>query len=245
MTLAQDQRYIFGLMCAQYTVKGPARALADHLSAHLATPLDQRVYDERVVPFHMAPVLVNRRSERYLQEMRFHLTPAWAREPKVKWATYNARLDDIETKSSFRRPFLDKHCIVVLSGFVEPIYSGDHAGHMVSFQRRDEDWLLAAGIYDEWVNPRTGEILESFSIITDAPDDFVAKVGHDRQPLFLNAHDVGTWLSVSEKDPQALRTWLRQRRAALDLVVEHDRPMRVGWEKRIPEEKANDGLSNS
>jgi putative SOS response-associated peptidase YedK len=182
-------------MCAQYTVKGPARAIAERFFASIAPELKEKVYDTRVVPFYNAPVLVEKDHGRVLREMRFHLTPRWAKEPKVKWATYNARLEDVDQKASFKRPFLDNHCVAIINGFVEPIYRGEYAGHMVQFQRTDELWLLAAGIYEEWVNPETGEILESFALLTDPPEDFVAKVGHDRQPIFLAPDDFGTWLS--------------------------------------------------
>ncbi len=224
------------LMCAQYMVKGPARAIAERYFAKISPELKAKIYETRIVPFTLAPILVNRDHDRVLTEMRFHLTPSWAKEAKVKWATYNARLEDVETKASFKKAFKAKHCIVPINGFIEPIYKGEHAGFMVEFNRTDESWLLAAGIYDEWVHPGTGEILESFSILTDPPEEFVAKIGHDRQPLFLDPNHIGTWLEAKDVKPAELREWLRHHRHPQELFVRHDRPMRPGWEKRIPEE---------
>ena len=223
-------------MCAQYMVKGPARAMAERFFAHLSPELKLKVYETRIVPFTLAPVLVNRDHDRVLAEMRFHLTPSWAKEPKVRAATYIARLEDVETKASFKRAFKDNHCVVPISGFVEPIYTGEHAGYMVEFKRTDESWLLAAGIYDEWVYPGTGEILQSFSLLTASPEEFVVKVGHDREPVFLAPEDIGTWLEAKDAKPAELRDWLRRHRQVQELSVRHDRPMRPGWEKRIPEE---------
>lgn len=223
-------------MCAQYMVKGPARAIAERFFAKISPELKEKIYDARIVPFGRAPVLVNRGQTRVLTEMRFHLTPAWSKEPKVKWATYNARLEDVETKASFKRAFKEKHCVVPINGFVEPIYKGEHAGFMVEFSRKDDLWLMAAGIFDEWVNPQSGEILESFSLLTDPPDDFVAKAGHDRQPIFIGPNHIGTWLENKHEKPDELREWLRGHREEQDFIVAHDRPMRPGWEKRIPED---------
>lgn len=223
-------------MCAQFMVQGPARAIADRYFAKLSPELASRVYDDRVVPFHKAPVLVDIDGQRWLKEMRFHLTPRWAKEAKVKWATYNARIEGIEEKASFRHAFRHKHCVVLLNGFVEAIYLGEHAGYMVQFRRRDDDLIPAAGIFDEWVDPKTGEVLESFAILTDVPEPFVELNGHDREPIFVKDQDISGWLQSGGREPEILRGWLRDHREPQDLKVTRDRAMRPGWEKRIPKD---------
>ena len=223
-------------MCAQFMIRGSARLIGEHFQARMAPELTHRDYEDRVVPFKPGLVVVRREGHRELREMRFHLTPRWSKEERVKWATYNARLDSIETKATFKAAFRENHCLVILNGFIEPIYKGDYAGYMVQFHRPDGLWMAAAGIFDQWVHPTTGEIVESFSIITDEPDEFVAKTGHDREPLFLRPDYFDEWLEPKKAKPEDLKGELRSHRANIELIADRDRAMRPGWEKRIPEE---------
>ncbi|MEK7691600.1 MAG: SOS response-associated peptidase family protein, partial [Bdellovibrionota bacterium] len=105
------------------------------------------------------------------------------------------------------------------------------AGNMVDF-RVESGLLLAAGLWDRWVNPTDGEVVESFTIITDEPYDFVRKTGHDRSPLFLGEDIVPEWLDPNQHDADRLKGILKKGRFIPKLMVDIDRPLRPGWEKR-------------
>jgi putative SOS response-associated peptidase YedK len=103
---------------------------------------------------------------------------------------------------------------------------------MVSFHTKKNDLLVAAGIWDEWVNKETGEVLESFAILTDEASPFVSETGHDRQPVFVDDQTANLWLRKTFDNPLQSVETLRKGKVQLDLGVEIDRPLKAGWEKR-------------
>ena len=54
--------------------------------------------------------------------------------------------------------------------------------------------LTVAGLWDEWKNVETGEMLKSCTMIITAPNDFVAEV-HDRMPVLLGEKEFEPWLN--------------------------------------------------
>ncbi len=225
-------------MCAQFLIKSRVEELAKKFGIMLPTDFDPdksgAPLDQRILPHRSAPVIVSDQGQRVLKQMNFSLVPAWSKEPKVKFATHNARIETVTEKPTWRIPFATHRCLVPITHFIEPIYIKKYAGNMVQFFLKSQGLLAAAGIYDIWANKETGEVLESFSILTDAPPPFVADIGHDRCPIFLKESAFGEWLSEGKKDPKTLLQLLQKNRADLDLDVKIDRPLAKGWEKRVP-----------
>lgn len=190
-------------------------------------------FNGRFLPYSTAPVVVAREEQHILKPMNFSLVPHWSKTPKVKFATYNARLDTILQKPTWRGPFVKKHCLVPISEFVESIteIGKKYSGNMVRFHDKENQIMVAAGIYDEWTNSETGEILESFAILTDEPSPFIAKIGHDRSPVFLDKDHYHEWLTF-KGDGQAALALLRRAKKEFDYQVEIERPLKPGWEKR-------------
>jgi putative SOS response-associated peptidase YedK len=127
--------------------------------------------------------------------------------------------------------------LIPLTQFVESIteIGKPLAGNMVRFHEKENHLLIAAGIYDEWVNKETGEILESFAILTDAPPPFIAQVGHDRCPVFIRKEHYNDWLNYKGDGNGALEILSRARKE-LHLKVEIERPLKPGWEKRAKQD---------
>jgi len=216
-------------MCAQYLIKKNIKNLQEVFQ--LTFDIDDSDFPRRVLPYTTAPVIT---PDHKVKAMNFSLIPIWSKERKVKFATHNARLDTVAIKPTWKRPFTQNHCIVPISSFVEPIYTGKHAGHMVAFDSNEP--LLAVGITDTWTDRQTGEHIESFSIVTDDPSDYVAKIGHDRQPVFLNSKNAEFWLNPPTNDTEDLIQFLKENAIVPTLSIEIDRPMAKGWEKRIPKD---------
>ncbi|MGZ3722480.1 MAG: SOS response-associated peptidase family protein, partial [Bdellovibrionales bacterium] len=116
--------------------------------------------------------------------------------------------------------------------FIEPIYEGEFAGHMVAFSGKDGGMLYAAGVWDEWLNKETGEVIQSFAIITYEPPPFIAGIGHDRCPIFLNAEAGAEWLGNTDLNSRVLKEFLLEEKFVPELAVAKHRAMRPGWEKR-------------
>lgn len=219
------------------------RAEMSRLAALLkAQALAETQVDLRVLPGVEAPVARLEDGKAMLKTLRFGLIPSWSKEPKVKFATHNARLTTFDEragreipifeKPTWRGAFRSRHCVVPVSRFIEPIYTGERAGHMVAFLPEEAEFLWAAGIWEKWFSAQTGEVIESFAILTDAPLPFVEKTGHDRSPVFLRESDVEKWLSSEGAEPRALLQEISTLRSTPKLRAEVDRPLSRGWEKR-------------
>lgn len=230
-------------MCAQYIVA--ARKKQWKLVYGIDLPDDFEGFDEKVVPYKMAPVVLQRGPKRVTEAMNFSLIPAWSKESKVKFSTHNARLESTDEKTkkttwifekpTWRTAFAKRHCLIPISSFVEPAYHGKMEGNMVAFHDKNDELITAAAIWEAWTDQKTGEVIESFSIITDDPIPYVYKsIKHDRSPLFLKPAAFEEWLDTegSKKEPKDWVKFLRKNTAELDLEASVDRPMAKGWEKR-------------
>lgn len=220
-------------MCAQYLIKIKLKELKEKFGIVIPEGLKiSEVIDERVLPHRFAPVLVGEGDKMILKLMNFSLIPSWSKERKVKFATHNARLETLAEKPTWKKPFESQHALVPLTRFVEPIYENELAGNMVQFFEKSGELLFAAALYDRWKDVKTGEVVDSFSIITTEPPEFIAKAGHDRCPLFLKREAWGEWLSSQRKQASELTQFLKQHEMNFDFGVEIDRPLAPGWEKR-------------
>ena len=217
-------------MCAQFTLKISKKDLYDFYGIEVASDF---VFDKKILPYQNSLVILNKNSKFELREMSFSLVPSWSKEPKAKFATHNARVETLNEKPTWKNVLRSKRCLIPISSFIEPIYENEMAGNMVSFHNPNHTLLTAAGLYDEWVNKETGQVIESFSIITSEPPDFVSKVGHDRCPIFLHKKDFNFWMDPKNNDGLALSNFLLQQKIIPDLTVQIDRPLKRGWEKRV------------
>lgn len=219
-------------MCAQFSLQIAAEELRNLGIA--VTPTLEAI-DERFLPYTKIPVIVQTPQGLKLTPMSFSLVPAWSKEPKVKFATHNARIETVSEKPAWREPFLTKHCLIPMSNFFESVYDGPHAGHIISFGKEEgaesQTLLFAAGLFDVWVNPETKEPLFSCTILTTEPSPFILENGHDRTPIFLNFEDGKTWLSLRTSQKEMV-DFLLTKNIYPNLQVTRDRPLKSGWEKR-------------
>lgn len=222
-------------MCAQFLIKARLRDLKERfgLTINLDSKNDlDQTWDERILPYKKAPVIVDKGRGPEVRLMNFSLIPSWSKESRVKFATHNARLETIDEKPTWKGPFQNHRCLVPLTDFIEPIYTGEYAGNMVSFHTHKHKLLAAAGVWSEWVDKKSGEVLESFAIITGDPSEFVKTLGHDRQPIFLNQKAFEEWLAAKKEDATKLKKLLLENIETNKFEVETDRPLKAGWEKR-------------
>ncbi len=196
----------------------------------------------RIYPRQRTRVLVKskKQSEFALPEMEYSLVPSWSKEPVVKWASYNARLDRVNPKTNneekifdaptWKEPFSKYHCVVPMTKFFESCRDrGIAKGHEVSFFEKGEDSImLGAGIYSIWKGQIEGEVKThySFAIITTEPNYFIESVGHDRMPVFLKPEDSKIWLNNNFEKPETAYRFLSESKYEPDLDFEKIRELK-------------------
>jgi putative SOS response-associated peptidase YedK len=190
-------------MCARYASPDEARVLSQTYSLNL--PVSISLKASLIYPHTGAPVIIQVEAGRELRLMNYGLVPEWSKVRKPKFATYNARLEGILEKPTWRKAFQTKHCLVPIQYFVESVYEGPYAGHNINIEAPDSKILTAAGIWESWVDKKTGEVLDSFAILTSPPPEAISQVGHDRCPLFLQEDIFDIWIHEKKEG----REWLR------------------------------------
>jgi len=71
------------------------------------------------------------------------------------------------------------------------------------FRLTDHGLFALAGLWEEWVEPGSGEILETCTIITTEPNKLVAQV-HPRMPAMLLPENEAAWLDPDNKAADVL-----------------------------------------
>ncbi len=130
------------------------------------------------------------------------LIPPAAKSPP-KMPLTNARAEGITTTWPWKMVYRRGRCLVVADGFYEPEKPARAKGTVPwSYYRRRDDAVFAmAGLWSEAADAQTGEVIESYTVITtDAAP--VIRV-HDRMPVILDPADYATWLTPGEL-PEAL-----------------------------------------
>lgn len=180
-------------MCAFYDLKIKSTDLSSLMGFKISPQFEIQA---QVFPGYKSFILLDGGKERGVlaQESIYSLSPTWASK-KVKFATYNARVETIFTKPTWKDPIRFKRCLIPLNAFYESIYEKEYAGNVVKFSRNDQLPLIAAGIWDSWVNPTTKEASSGFAIITRPPLKFIDEAGHDRSPIILHQEYFNDWIN--------------------------------------------------
>lgn len=150
-------------------------------------------------PLH--PVIANESSQA-ISLFRWGLVPFWTRDEaaadRIRTQTLNARAETIHQKPAFRASIMTRRCLVLVDGFYE---WREEAGKKYPYYitLTSNDAFALAGVWDTWLNSRTGEIKETFSIITTKANSLLERIHNTRKrmPVILEQADERKWL---EKD---------------------------------------------
>lgn len=182
-------------MCGRYSVipkstKGHSKA-AKLIERHL------KETHYNAAPSQALPVVTNDQPNA-LQFFSWGLQPFWAKDSKAVKRSINARAETITEKPSFRNSLKSKRCLVPADGFFEWQVTGQ--GKVpYRIMLKSEELFTFAGLWDEWADKSTGEVLYTFTIITTEANSLVKAI-HDRMPVILSPEAEELWLD--ENEPQ-------------------------------------------
>ncbi|MDZ7847599.1 MAG: SOS response-associated peptidase [Owenweeksia sp.] len=139
------------------------------------------------------------------EPMYWGLVPFWAKGEKAAMQmankTLNARGETIFEKPAFRESAKKRRCLIMVDHFYEHHH---HQGKTYPFliKLKNNEPLILAGLWSEWVNKSTGEILKTASIVTTRANELMAKIHNNpklsepRMPLMLRQDDQDSWLGL-------------------------------------------------
>jgi putative SOS response-associated peptidase YedK len=134
--------------------------------------------------------------------LKWGLIPSWVKDNKaageIRLKTFNARAGSVGEKPSFSQSFRSKRCIIPVRGFYE--WQHTPSGKIPWYiYRADNDIMSLAGLWSEWNDSSTGEVVSTFSVITTDANDLMSVVHNSkkRMPVVLEKKNEARWLDLS------------------------------------------------
>jgi putative SOS response-associated peptidase YedK len=186
-------------MCFNISLKVKKARMEERFNA--VYPVDSEyktIYHTSAFEKPYVPILTSQ-SPYGFQLMQWGLIPNWVKTDKeakeISLLTLNARAESIAQKPSFKQSSKSNRCLVPVTGFFE--WQQVNSKKIPWFiTLKDEDLFSLAGLWSEWVNPQTGELTNTFTIITTEANDLMAKIHNTkkRMPAILSIKDEIKWL---------------------------------------------------
>lgn len=141
----------------------------------------------------------------------FHwgLIPAWIKKKedalKITNQTLNARGETIFEKPAYRNSAAHKRCLIYLDAFYEyHHFKGKTYPFHISHVNNEP--LAMAGLWEEWADPETGEIVDTVSLITTKANALLKKIHNNpkqdeaRMPVILPKEHQDEWLNTNDRN---------------------------------------------
>jgi len=180
-------------MCGRYAFAPTKKQMAEQLSAFELPDDFQALFN--IAPTNLAWVRI-RQDEKKLIKMQWGLVPAWSKDGKNQGKLFNARLEEIEAKPSFKDAVRHRRCLVPADSFYE--WRTGPQRHKLPYRilLKNEALLWMAGIWEQWQT--AGLTLHTFSILTTKPNAEMAAL-HNRMPVILTSPEEQLlWLSAED-----------------------------------------------
>jgi len=154
-------------------------------------------------PTQTMPIIAVLDGKRVVEPMRWGLIPSWSKEPESRYATFNARSEDLFSKPTWRGPARYHRCLVPATGFYEWQKQNGNTKQPMLIRPDDQKYFAFAGLFDVWRDD-----LFSYSIVTTTPNKEMSTV-HNRMPVILHPDDWDDWLSPSLETRDDIEPLLR------------------------------------
>jgi putative SOS response-associated peptidase YedK len=193
-------------MCGRFTNRAKPEQIKKEFKVGTKNPnLFQPRYN--IAPSQMIDVVFEPKNERILSKLKWGLVPSWSKDAATSKGLINARAETLTEKPSFREASKSRRCIIPTSGFYEWKKKETGAKQPFYFYLKDKEIFGFAGLWEEWLDRQTGELLETCTIITTEANDILKPI-HDRMPVILKSESYDEWLDAKVKDINRLQKLL-------------------------------------
>lgn len=198
-------------MCGRYVMVSSVKRIEERFKVKTPHP-ELYTPDVNKSVGEIAPVITGTAPET-LQFFQFGFSPSWA---KKQCYLFNARSEGdlnkendplyhgakgITQKPMFRNAIRSQRCLVIADAFVEgPALEKLNRPYVV-YRIDGQRPFALAGIWDQWTDKTSGEIVHSFAILTTTANKLLQNIGHPRSPVMLSPEDEQIWLNT--KSPLA------------------------------------------
>ena len=168
--------------------------------------------DGRIYPNYFAPVMVRDNGHRIFKYMRYRVRPEGSPyEIPTKYNVFNARMDSLEKRKTWKHLFMKNHALLPFISFYEWV-EGEHGkSRLINFKPDSAQLMWAPALYDSWSSKDGKIFFQSFAILTDEPPPEVEQQGHDRCPIFLLERNIDEWLNPKGKSKDDMYRLLKEK----------------------------------
>jgi putative SOS response-associated peptidase YedK len=131
---------------------------------------------------------------------------------REKFNTLNATAERLLESKLFKQPALKRRCLVLSSGFYEwrhytPEGSKKDIAYPYYITVKEQPYFLMAGIYQPWVDVESGEMMNTFSIVTTKANHLMEQIHNKkkRMPTILNEQQASLWISPNISEQQIMQ----------------------------------------
>lgn len=142
------------------------------------------------------PVITNKQTD-LIQLFHWGLIPFWAKDDNIKKMTLNCKIETAHEKPSFRN-VIHNRCLVLADGFYEWQWLDAKGKEKQKYELTlpDNAAFAFAGLYSEWLDKSTGELRNTYTILTTEANELMSKIHNTkkRMPIILSPDNEQNWL---------------------------------------------------
>ncbi len=186
-------------MCGRYARKSAQELLAEWFEIDLEQMRWAPTWNAAPQSFQPVVRLGSESGRREAALLRWGLVPSWAKDARIGLNTINARAEEVESKPAFRSALKKRRCLVPADAFYEWQLTGAKTRRPFAIVLQSGEPYAFAGLWESWQPPH-GAPLESFTIITTAPNSLIEPI-HNRMPVIVAPNEYERWLDPTAPPP--------------------------------------------
>lgn len=183
-------------MCYQSKQTKTAQELQIRFNAKFEQPEAYSPGIFNAFEYPKTPIITNNNTE-IVQLYQWGLIPFWAKDEEIKKYTLNARMETINEKPSFKN-VVNQRCLVLADGFYEWQWLDPKGKQKQKFELSlpDGQAFAFAGLWSEWADKSTGELIYTYTILTTQANELMSKIHNTkkRMPVMVAPDNEQKWL---------------------------------------------------
>jgi putative SOS response-associated peptidase YedK len=184
-------------MCYHTTQKKTKKELAERFKVELNKDLDISGELFNGFTFPKTPVISSKKKNK-IELFQWGLIPNWSKDKSIQQYTLNAKIETLDEKPSFKNS-IQQRCLILADGFMEWQWLDKKGKTKQQFHISlpNKDAFTFAGIWSEWLDDKTGEIISTYSMVTTEANKLMSEIHNTkkRMPIILTPQNEQDWLN--------------------------------------------------
>lgn len=145
------------------------------------------------------PIIIDKTPNIISTNFQWGLIPSWSKDDEIRKNTLSARIETVEEKPSFKNSIINR-CLIIVSGYYEWRWQDEKGKEKEKYliNSQEDEIFCLAGLYSDWLNASSGELLNTYTILTTEADKTMQFVHNHkkRMPVMLKKADEKKWWMI-------------------------------------------------